>query len=51
MKVLEADAELNASGSHPVQPVHGDKCNACGNCYEVCPDVCIRVYVLEGSAA
>ena len=24
-------------------------CIACGNCYEVCPDVCIRVYELEGN--
>jgi 2-oxoglutarate ferredoxin oxidoreductase subunit delta len=47
-KVLEADSELNSSGSHPVKAVNMDKCTACGNCYEVCPDVCIEVYDLEG---
>jgi len=26
-------------------------CIACGNCYEVCPDVCIRVFELEGAEA
>ena len=50
-KVLETDLELNTSGSHPAKPVNGDKCTACGNCYEVCPDVCIRVYELEGAKA
>jgi 2-oxoglutarate ferredoxin oxidoreductase subunit delta len=51
VKVLEADTELNASGSHPSKPVNPEKCIACGNCYEVCPDVCIRVFELEGAAA
>jgi len=47
VKVLEADNELNSSGSHPAKAVNIDKCIACGNCYEVCPDVCIEVYELE----
>ncbi|MCL2878662.1 MAG: 4Fe-4S binding protein [Treponema sp.] len=47
MKVLEIDKELNSSGSYPSKSVHGEKCIACGNCYQVCPDVCIRVYELE----
>ena len=51
VKALEADTELNASGSHPSKPVNPEKCIACGNCYEVCPDVCIRVFELEGDAA
>jgi 2-oxoglutarate ferredoxin oxidoreductase subunit delta len=48
VKVLEADTEFNASGSYPSKPVNPDKCIACGNCYEVCPDVCIRVFELGG---
>ena len=44
VKVLEADTELNQSGSYPAKAVQEDKCIACGNCYEVCPDVCIEVY-------
>ncbi|MDR2447986.1 MAG: 4Fe-4S binding protein [Treponema sp.] len=43
-KVLEVDKTPNASGSYPVCAVHGEKCIACGNCYAVCPDVCITVY-------
>jgi 2-oxoglutarate ferredoxin oxidoreductase subunit delta len=46
VKVLEADTEFNSSGSYPSKPVNPDKCIACGNCYEVCPDVCIRVFEL-----
>ena len=50
-KMLEADTVPNASGSYPSKPVSGEenKCIACGNCYEVCPDVCIRVFELEGA--
>jgi len=44
VKVLEADAGINSSGSHPAAAVNMEKCIACGNCYEVCPDVCIEVY-------
>jgi 2-oxoglutarate ferredoxin oxidoreductase subunit delta len=51
MKVLEAGTELNTSGSHPSKAAHPEKCIACGNCYEVCPDVCIEVYELEGAEA
>jgi len=50
VKVLDADTELNASGSHPSKAAYPEKCIACGNCYEVCPDVCIRVFELEGAA-
>jgi 2-oxoglutarate ferredoxin oxidoreductase subunit delta len=50
VKVLEADAGLNSSGCHPSKAAHVDKCIACGNCYEVCPDVCIEVYEIEGAA-
>jgi 2-oxoglutarate ferredoxin oxidoreductase subunit delta len=46
VKALDADKEPNSTGSYPSAIVHADKCIACGNCYEVCPDVCIRVYEL-----
>jgi 2-oxoglutarate ferredoxin oxidoreductase subunit delta len=44
VKALEADTELNSSGSYPSRVAQAEKCIACGNCYEVCPDVCIEVY-------
>ena len=53
VKALEKDAEPNSTGTHPARPVgsglqSGDnKCIACGNCYEVCPDVAIQVFELE----
>jgi len=49
LKVLETDTELNASGAYPVKAARQEKCIACGNCYEVCPDVAIEVYELEGA--
>ena len=48
VKILEEDAEMNATGSYPVKAVEMEKCIACGNCYEVCPDVCIEVYEVGG---
>jgi 2-oxoglutarate ferredoxin oxidoreductase subunit delta len=53
VKALEKDAELNSTGTYPAKPVGSDpqsvdnKCIACGNCYEVCPDVVIQVFELE----
>jgi 2-oxoglutarate ferredoxin oxidoreductase subunit delta len=47
VKVLAQSLAPNASGSYPTEAVHPEKCIACGNCYEVCPDVCIEVYALE----
>ncbi|MDR0447154.1 MAG: 4Fe-4S binding protein [Treponema sp.] len=47
VKVLEPDTELNTSGSYPVKAKNPNNCIACGNCYEVCPDVCIEVCALE----
>ena len=49
VKVLEADAKPNTSGSYPSVAMHPEKCIACGNCFEVCPDVCIKVFELEGA--
>jgi 2-oxoglutarate ferredoxin oxidoreductase subunit delta len=44
LKVLELDTVINSSGSYPAKVVNVEKCIACGNCYEVCPDVCIKVF-------
>ena len=49
MKALEKDTELNASGTYPSKPALSEpqsagKCIACGNCFEVCPDVCIEIF-------
>jgi 2-oxoglutarate ferredoxin oxidoreductase subunit delta len=46
VKALEKDAELSSMGVYPSKPSAGGKCIACGNCYEVCPDVCIQVFEL-----
>jgi 2-oxoglutarate ferredoxin oxidoreductase subunit delta len=51
VKVLEKDEEPNTTGTYPSRVVHGEKCIACGNCFAVCPDVCIEVYELEGAEA
>jgi 2-oxoglutarate ferredoxin oxidoreductase subunit delta len=48
--VLAADTLPNSSGSYPSKVVYPEKCMACGNCFVVCPDVCIEVYELEGDA-
>ena len=49
VKVLEKDAEPNSTGTYPAKQTGSDsgpRCIACGNCYEVCPDVCIQVFEL-----
>ena len=48
LKVLERDTMANSTGTFPakVNDVSAAKCIACGNCYEVCADVCIDVYEL-----
>ena len=46
MKLLEQDTELNSTGTYPAKFINPEKCIACGNCYEVCSDVCIEVYEL-----
>ncbi|MDR0562260.1 MAG: 4Fe-4S binding protein [Spirochaetaceae bacterium] len=50
-KVLAEDLQPNTSGSRPATAVHKEKCTACGNCFEVCPDACIEVYELEEAEA
>jgi len=47
VKVLEESSEMNSTGSYPVNAVLMEKCIACGNCYEVCPDASIEIYELE----
>lgn len=46
MKVLAADGTPNSWGYYPSRAVAEEKCIACGNCYQVCPDVAITVYKL-----
>ena len=46
-RVLEVDKEPNSSGSYPSKVIQAEKCIACGNCYEVCPDVCIKIFELD----
>jgi 2-oxoglutarate ferredoxin oxidoreductase subunit delta len=47
VKILEIDTVTNSTGTYPVKVNNPDKCIACANCYDVCPDVCIEVYELE----
>ena len=48
--VIEKDSDLNSSGSYAARPIQASSaresaaCIACGNCYEVCPDVCVEVF-------
>jgi 2-oxoglutarate ferredoxin oxidoreductase subunit delta len=45
-KVLAADDSPNSWGYYPARTVAEEKCIACGNCYQVCPDAAITVYRL-----
>lgn len=45
-KVLGADSTPNSWGYYPSMPIAPEKCIACGNCFQVCPDVAITVYKL-----
>jgi 2-oxoglutarate ferredoxin oxidoreductase subunit delta len=35
---------VNSGGSYPAKAVNVRDCVACGNCFAVCPDICISVY-------
>jgi 2-oxoglutarate ferredoxin oxidoreductase subunit delta len=48
LKILEQDPLPNDSGSYPAKAARPEGCIACGNCWEVCPDVCITLYELTG---
>jgi 2-oxoglutarate ferredoxin oxidoreductase subunit delta len=50
VKVLEQDTRPNSSGSYPSVAARPEKCIACVNCFDVCPDICIEVYELGGAA-
>ena len=47
VKTLEKDTKPNSTGTYPSKPLEPSKCIACGNCFQVCPDVAIRVYELS----
>ncbi|MDR2185598.1 MAG: 4Fe-4S binding protein [Treponema sp.] len=49
VKVLEKDKDPNSTGTYPSKAIHAEKCIACGNCFMVCPDVCIEIFELEGA--
>ncbi|MDR0784737.1 MAG: 4Fe-4S binding protein [Treponema sp.] len=44
LKILKKDVAVNSVGTYPVIASFMEKCIACGNCYVVCPDVCIAVF-------
>jgi 2-oxoglutarate ferredoxin oxidoreductase subunit delta len=48
VKVLAPDTKMNSTGTYPSFAKFTEKCIACGNCFQVCPDVCIEVFELEG---
>lgn len=45
-KVLGPDSTPNSWGYYPSSTIAPEKCIACGNCFQVCPDVAITVYKL-----
>ena len=49
MNLLEKDTKPNSTGIYPAVPVGQElsKCIACGNCYQVCPDVAIQVFEID----
>jgi 2-oxoglutarate ferredoxin oxidoreductase subunit delta len=49
MKILAIDEKTNLQGVYTARVEHPEKCIACGACFEVCPDVCIEIYELEGN--
>jgi 2-oxoglutarate ferredoxin oxidoreductase subunit delta len=42
-KVMKATSDITARGYTLPEPVHPEKCNACGICEIVCPDFAIAV--------
>lgn len=47
VRVLAKDDKSNSSGIYPAHPVNPDACIACGNCFAMCPDVCIEIFERE----
>ncbi|GHU23374.1 4Fe-4S ferredoxin [Spirochaetia bacterium] len=44
--VLDKDTTANSTGTYPASVVNPDACIACGNCFAMCPDVCIEIFEL-----
>ncbi|MDR1908626.1 MAG: 4Fe-4S binding protein [Spirochaetaceae bacterium] len=44
---LEAGAAPNSTGSVPAVFARPERCVVCAGCYEVCPDLAIRVFAEE----
>jgi 2-oxoglutarate ferredoxin oxidoreductase subunit delta len=42
--VITVDQKINSSGIYPAKAVNVRDCMACGNCWTVCPDICMDVY-------
>ena len=51
VKELERDPEANSTGTYPSKFKGTGNCIGCGNCFEVCPDVCIQVYELQEASS
>lgn len=44
VKKLYLSKRLNSRGLHYVQEKREVACIGCGNCYLICPEVCIEIY-------
>ena len=42
-KLLQAGAEMNEGGYHPVVQSDPEQCTGCAICALVCPDVCVTI--------
>ncbi|MBI4712506.1 MAG: 4Fe-4S binding protein [Planctomycetes bacterium] len=42
-KILEFAPHLNESGFHPVHCIKKEECTGCGLCYQICPEIAIKV--------
>jgi 2-oxoglutarate ferredoxin oxidoreductase subunit delta len=48
VKAIEKDSEPNSTGTYAAKPSGAAaSCIGCGNCYEMCADVCIQVFQLD----
>jgi 2-oxoglutarate ferredoxin oxidoreductase subunit delta len=41
---LAVSTTMNSSGLFPSRLAKPEACIGCANCFEVCPDICIRVF-------
>jgi 2-oxoglutarate ferredoxin oxidoreductase subunit delta len=42
--VIAVGTTANSSGVYPAKAVNMRDCAACGNCFTVCPDICVDVF-------